>query len=133
VGLELLGVTAIEDQIQAGVPETLEKFLQGGVKVWMLTGDKTETAVNIGFSTSLIHQDTRLVYILGDLQAAAEEDGLVDEGTLTVMVEQDVMTLAAHVQQHLPGDPLQLFQEPLPNHAAATFHFRQPPFGMLII
>jgi magnesium-transporting ATPase (P-type) len=41
--LELMGVTAIEDKIQEGVPETLRDLLDGGIKVWMLTGDKTET------------------------------------------------------------------------------------------
>ena len=50
IDMVLLGVTAIEDKIQDGVPETLRGLMDGGVKVWMLTGDKTETAVNIGCS-----------------------------------------------------------------------------------
>ncbi|CAE8722507.1 unnamed protein product [Polarella glacialis] len=43
---ELLGVTAVEDKIQDGVPETVSMLLQGGMKVWMLTGDSMETAIN---------------------------------------------------------------------------------------
>ena len=50
----LLGATAIEDKLQQGVPETLHKLTTAGIKVWVLTGDKLETAVNIGFSCNLL-------------------------------------------------------------------------------
>ena len=53
-GLMLTGVSAIEDKLQANVSETIEALRQAGVRVWMLTGDKLETAVNIGLATSLI-------------------------------------------------------------------------------
>uniref|UniRef100_A0A8C4MWJ0 Phospholipid-transporting ATPase n=1 Tax=Equus asinus asinus TaxID=83772 RepID=A0A8C4MWJ0_EQUAS len=45
--LQLLGATAIEDRLQDGVPETIQCLKQGNIKVWVLTGDKQETAVNI--------------------------------------------------------------------------------------
>ena len=48
--LTLLGATAIEDKLQDGVPETIANLIVGGVKVWVLTGDKQETAINIGYS-----------------------------------------------------------------------------------
>ena len=48
--LTLLGATAIEDKLQDGVPETIANLILGGVKVWVLTGDKQETAINIGYS-----------------------------------------------------------------------------------
>ncbi len=44
--LILLGATAIEDRLQHGVPETISALLQAGIKVWILTGDKQETAIN---------------------------------------------------------------------------------------
>ncbi|KAM3619285.1 uncharacterized protein V6R79_005496 [Siganus canaliculatus] len=59
--LQLLGVTAIEDRLQEGVPETIALLQQAGVKVWVLTGDKKETAVNIGYSCKLLDLDTRLL------------------------------------------------------------------------
>ncbi|XP_036374982.1 phospholipid-transporting ATPase IC [Megalops cyprinoides] len=59
--LTLLGVTAIEDRLQVGVPETINTLRQAGVKVWVLTGDKKETAVNIGYSCSLLDPDTTLL------------------------------------------------------------------------
>ncbi|XP_008305292.1 phospholipid-transporting ATPase IC [Cynoglossus semilaevis] len=59
--LQLLGVTAIEDRLQEGVPETIALLQQAGIKVWVLTGDKKETAVNIGYSCKLLDADTRLL------------------------------------------------------------------------
>lgn len=38
--LQLLGVTAIEDKLQEGVPETIQLLKLGNIKVWVLTGDK---------------------------------------------------------------------------------------------
>lgn len=46
--LSLLGATAIEDKLQEQVPETIETLLKAGIKIWVLTGDKQETAINIG-------------------------------------------------------------------------------------
>ncbi|XP_069006033.1 phospholipid-transporting ATPase IC [Embiotoca jacksoni] len=59
--LQLLGVTAIEDRLQEGVPETIAVLQQAGIKVWVLTGDKKETAVNIGYSCKLLDPDARLL------------------------------------------------------------------------
>ena len=50
VNLELIGSTAIEDKLQDGVPETIILLRQTGIIIWVLTGDKVETAINIGFS-----------------------------------------------------------------------------------
>lgn len=44
----LLGATAIEDRLQAGVPETIATLMKADIKIWVLTGDKQETAINIG-------------------------------------------------------------------------------------
>ncbi|RXN31097.1 phospholipid-transporting ATPase IC-like protein [Labeo rohita] len=59
--LTLLGVTAIEDRLQEGVPETISTLRRAGVKVWVLTGDKTETAVNVGYACKLMDPDTTLI------------------------------------------------------------------------
>jgi len=52
--LDMIGVTAIEDKLQEGVPEAISSLRRAGMKVWILTGDKQETAVNIGKSCMLI-------------------------------------------------------------------------------
>ena len=58
-GLELLGVTGIEDRLQEGVKETIEKLRAADIKVWVLTGDKEETAINVAYSSGLFDQHTR--------------------------------------------------------------------------
>ena len=52
--LDLLGGTAIEDKLQDQVGETIQLIKQAGIQVWVLTGDKVETAVNIGYSCKLL-------------------------------------------------------------------------------
>ncbi|XP_055968968.1 phospholipid-transporting ATPase IK [Sorex fumeus] len=54
--LQLLGVTAIEDRLQDHVPETIQCLKDANIKVWVLTGDKQETAVNIAFACGLLSE-----------------------------------------------------------------------------
>ncbi|XP_024939743.1 probable phospholipid-transporting ATPase IA isoform X3 [Cephus cinctus] len=61
--LTLLGATAIEDQLQEGVPETIQSLVQAAINVWVLTGDKQETAINIGYSCRLITQAMPLIIV----------------------------------------------------------------------
>lgn len=68
--LELAGATAIEDKLQKGVPDAIDRFCRAGIKMWMLTGDKRETAINIGHSCRLIKNYSTVVTLdheLGDL------------------------------------------------------------------
>ena len=62
-GMSLIGSTAIEDKLQEDVPETITAMKQAGIKVWVLTGDKVETAINIGTSCQLLH-DAMNMFIL---------------------------------------------------------------------
>nr|XP_032654890.1 phospholipid-transporting ATPase IK [Chelonoidis abingdonii] len=59
--LQLLGVTAIEDKLQDGVPDTIQLLKKGNIKVWVLTGDKQETAVNIGFACRLLTDNMQIL------------------------------------------------------------------------
>ncbi|XP_035758374.1 probable phospholipid-transporting ATPase VB [Egretta garzetta] len=54
--LTLLGATGIEDRLQDGVPDTIEALREAGIQIWVLTGDKQETAVNIAYSCRLLNQ-----------------------------------------------------------------------------
>ena len=54
--LFLLGATGIEDKLQEGVPETIDDLMKAGIRIWMLTGDKKETAINIAFSCQLLKE-----------------------------------------------------------------------------
>ncbi|KAJ1656786.1 hypothetical protein IWQ61_003703 [Dispira simplex] len=72
--LELLGCTAIEDRLQDQVPETIEYLLRCGIKIWLLTGDKQETAVKIGMSSHLITGQMNLIILnaAGESECAAK-------------------------------------------------------------
>ncbi|VFQ95355.1 unnamed protein product [Cuscuta campestris] len=61
--LILLGATAVEDKLQQGVPECIDKLAQAGIKIWVLTGDKMETAINIGYACSLLRQGMKQIVI----------------------------------------------------------------------
>ncbi|SCU90504.1 LAMI_0E02366g1_1 [Lachancea mirantina] len=68
--LVLLGATGIEDKLQEGVSDAIEKIRRAGIKMWMLTGDKRETAINIGYSCKLIFDYSTLVIL------SAEDENL---------------------------------------------------------
>ncbi|RYP68983.1 hypothetical protein DL770_008333 [Monosporascus sp. CRB-9-2] len=80
--LDLAGATAIEDRLQEGVPETIEKLRRANIQVWMLTGDKRETAINIAHSARICKPYSEIFIIdvaLGDLQEKITST-LVDVG-----------------------------------------------------
>ncbi|KAG6539017.1 probable phospholipid-transporting ATPase 7 [Zingiber officinale] len=61
--LILVGATAVEDKLQKGVPQCIDKLAQAGLKIWVLTGDKLETAINIGFACSLLRQGMKQIHL----------------------------------------------------------------------
>ncbi|KAG0204427.1 hypothetical protein BGX33_008542 [Mortierella sp. NVP41] len=61
--LRLLGCTAIEDRLQDQVPETIEYLMDADIKIWLLTGDKQETAINIGISSRLISPAMKILVL----------------------------------------------------------------------
>ncbi|GAA5804821.1 hypothetical protein HPULCUR_010329 [Helicostylum pulchrum] len=68
--LSLIGGTAIEDKLQEGVPDTIAVLAEAGIKIWVLTGDKVETAINIGFACNLLTKEMLLISI----NARSEEE-----------------------------------------------------------
>lgn len=118
----LLGCTAIEDKLQEGVPDTIEKLRRAGMKMWMLTGDKRETAINIGHACRLIKEystvvvlskDTNSMAELGSIMNAAEieiDEGnvahcvvVIDGATLSEM-EEDMTILSVFVSLGVKAD-----------------------------
>ena len=61
--LYIVGATAIEDKLQDGVPETIHNIGKAGIKLWVLTGDKRETAVEIGYATKVLTPSMRLTQV----------------------------------------------------------------------
>ncbi|KAI4458436.1 putative phospholipid-transporting atpase [Holotrichia oblita] len=60
----LLGVTAIEDKLQDGVPQAISNLVLAGMKIWVLTGDKQETAINVGYACQLLTDEMLDVFIV---------------------------------------------------------------------
>ncbi|XP_049643871.1 phospholipid-transporting ATPase IK [Suncus etruscus] len=81
--LQLLGVTAIEDKLQDEVPETIQCLKDADIKVWVLTGDKKETAVNIGYACGLfsegmyIMEEQEILDILKSWKNSSDHHGLL--------------------------------------------------------
>eukprot|EP01114_Cavostelium_apophysatum_P004419 TRINITY_DN1464_c0_g1_i1.p1 TRINITY_DN1464_c0_g1~~TRINITY_DN1464_c0_g1_i1.p1 ORF type:complete len:1137 (+),score=375.62 TRINITY_DN1464_c0_g1_i1:221-3631(+) len=85
--LQLIGTTAIEDKLQQGVPEAIAYLLEAGINIWVITGDKQETAINIAKSSNLVKPTTSLFR----LNAATSEEALT---TL-----KDILTQAHHLKK----------------------------------
>jgi len=89
--LFLLGATAVEDKLQAGVPETIFELAKANIKLWVLTGDRQETAINIGYSAKLLNQEMSIIICNEDSKAetkaflenrlAAVEEMIVNHGS----------------------------------------------------
>ncbi|KAK9810005.1 hypothetical protein WJX72_003251 [[Myrmecia] bisecta] len=71
--LDLVGCTAIEDKLQDGVPAAIQSLLSAGIKVWVITGDKQETAINIAISCKLVHDPDNLLICNADSAQAAQK------------------------------------------------------------
>jgi phospholipid-transporting ATPase len=109
----LLGATAIEDRLQVNVPDTIRLLMEASIKIWVLTGDRQETAVNIGYSCKLLNEEmtlivcnetthfetkefleTKLLAIKGYGREAFEEDEeyalIIDGKSLEYALESDI-------------------------------------------
>nr|CAD7407111.1 unnamed protein product [Timema poppensis] len=62
--MTLLGATAIEDKLQDGVPQAIANLAMADIKMWVLTGDKQETAINIGYSCQLLTDEMVDIFIV---------------------------------------------------------------------
>ena len=62
----LIGATIVEDKLQDEVPETIQDLRQAGIKIWMITGDKMDTAYNISISCNLVSKDHQTFFVKGE-------------------------------------------------------------------
>ncbi|XP_005376734.1 PREDICTED: probable phospholipid-transporting ATPase IM isoform X2 [Chinchilla lanigera] len=62
--LMLLGATAVEDKLQEGVIDTIASLSLANIKIWVLTGDKQETAINIGYACNMLTEDMNDVFVV---------------------------------------------------------------------
>lgn len=78
--LELVAVTAIEDKLQQDVGSTIQILKEAGIQIWVLTGDKIETAINVALSCNLLNDQMNKIIIDGKT-----EDTVVDILTKSIL------------------------------------------------
>ncbi|XP_052879031.1 phospholipid-transporting ATPase 2 isoform X2 [Gossypium arboreum] len=83
---EVLGVTAIEDRLQDGVPETIETLRKAGINFWMLTGDKQNTAIQIALSCNFISPEPKGQLLLIDGKTEDEVCRSLERVLLTMRI-----------------------------------------------
>ncbi|XP_073059377.1 putative phospholipid-transporting ATPase 9 [Primulina eburnea] len=89
--LILLGATAVEDKLQLGVPECIDKLAQAGIKIWVLTGDKLETAINIGYACSLLRQGMKKIAITLENPEIVALEKVGDKNAIAKASKQSVL------------------------------------------
>uniref|UniRef100_A0A0G4HNZ7 Uncharacterized protein n=1 Tax=Chromera velia CCMP2878 TaxID=1169474 RepID=A0A0G4HNZ7_9ALVE len=98
--LRLAGISAVEDKLQDDVPQTIFRLKDAGLRVFVLTGDKLETAVDIGFSCQLLDNEMSLHTIAEGTVSSVEE-----AKKALVAVLEDAQTRVpdfyAHPPQHI--------------------------------
>jgi phospholipid-translocating ATPase len=97
--LDVVGLTGVEDKLQDKVKQTLESLRNAGIKVWMLTGDKIETAITIAFSSRLLTKNDHYLVIanctskeeiekhLNALSTRGYNSLVVDGASIAVIIE----------------------------------------------
>jgi len=114
--LELLGATAIEDKLQDGVPHCIEELLRANIKVWVLTGDKMETAINIAFACSLLTDDQEQHVVQSTTTEVAKAEKVAAE-----MEEKEGRRHVAKVRAAEVGRQLREIQEAMRDQPGALF------------
>ncbi|SPO04259.1 related to ATPases [Cephalotrichum gorgonifer] len=102
LSLDLVGASAIEDKLQEGVPDTIDRLRRANIHIWMLTGDKRETAINIAHSARICQPgsdlyiidstkgslDSQLQTVLEDIQSESVHSVVVIDGHTLGIIEQ---------------------------------------------
>ncbi|KAK1088854.1 drs2 neo1 protein [Friedmanniomyces endolithicus] len=115
-GFDLLGASAIEDKLQKGVPETIEKLRRANIKIWMLTGDKRETAINIAHSAQICKPESDLFVLdsaKGGLEAQLRDAAMLYRDAIDI---HSVLVIDGHTLSQVDAeqDLKQIFYNLIP-------------------
>ncbi|KAK3873283.1 hypothetical protein Pcinc_021693 [Petrolisthes cinctipes] len=101
--LELLCLTGVEDKLQTNVKQTLELLRNAGMKIWMLTGDKLETATCIAKSSRLVSPN-QSIHIMGDVstrrEAHLELNALRRKSDTALIIKGDALETCLQYYEH---------------------------------
>ncbi|EFC39377.1 predicted protein [Naegleria gruberi] len=112
--LQFVGATAIEDKLQQGVGDTIYELRRAGINIWVLTGDKLETAINIGFACDLLNSGMTLLIVEGntieELKTFLEKslstcEGISSSDALGLVVEGDKLLTILEGEHNNPLNP----------------------------
>ncbi|CAI9260054.1 unnamed protein product [Lactuca saligna] len=101
-GFTLVGATAVEDKLQKGVPQCIDRLALAGLKIWVLTGDKMETAINIGFSCSLLRQGMKQICIVVSAEMLAQDTKDVIKDNILSQITSALQTVKGKKDPNAP-------------------------------
>ncbi|KAL8151902.1 hypothetical protein V2J09_021710 [Rumex salicifolius] len=101
---DLILIGSTEDKLQEGVPTCIETLSRAGIKIWVLTGDKMETAINIAYACNLINNDMRQFIISSEtdeIREVEERGDLVEVARVTKDAVKTQLKKCFEEAQHL--------------------------------
>ena len=107
--LVLVGATCVEDRLQDNVPETISDLQSAGIKIWMLTGDKLETAENIGYSCKLLNKNMEIIKCsnLEDVKREFnDKTALINERKIRQQIQRGILVEAGALKHILEDESL---------------------------
>ncbi|KAL2190051.1 phospholipid-translocating P-type ATPase [Thermothelomyces heterothallicus CBS 203.75] len=119
--LDLIGASGIEDQLQPGVPETIERLRRANIKIWMLTGDKRETAINIAHSARICRPGSD-IFVLDATKGDLDGQILTIMEDLQIQAESNPSNLPGHTVVVIDGHTLAALEEPAAVAAKSSFY-----------
>ena len=101
--MKYLGVAAVEDRLQENVPETIHKLRDAGINIWILTGDKKETVINVGRSSNIILPEDEILQL--DKDNLKENLVLLHEDSSQTTRSRQVLVISGYELHLCEGDP----------------------------
>jgi magnesium-transporting ATPase (P-type) len=101
--ITLVGATALEDKLQDGVPECIASLAEAGLVIWMLTGDKEETAINIAIACNLLAPEEYMEHIIINQKKAQSRSQMHD--VLSEALARAQLQADHHAGNKLAGKP----------------------------
>lgn len=103
--LDLLGASAIEDKLQKGVPETIDKLRRANIRIWMLTGDKRETAIKIAHSARLVMPGSKMFILDSSMKHLQDQMQTVSD-EVQLRHDNSVLVVDGHTLAVIENDPI---------------------------
>ncbi|KAL7397796.1 hypothetical protein ABVT39_028093 [Epinephelus coioides] len=127
----LTGATGIEDRLQDGVPETIASLRKAGLQIWVLTGDKQETAVNIAYACKLLDPEEEILTLNADSQEAC---ALLLEESLHYIQAKFLCSSTDHTAKAFQSNfaPFEIYPSSSPSSSSHTAPFMVHRLGLVI-